>query len=173
MYLLELFSDKNDQVKLVTFLLSALLAVLVLLLNQYFSQRRVRQEYLLKKIEELAQFSIEYTDLCAVILDDIRDQAASKHIEHPEVSDEHRRKVLAVIRKMELIVGLYFKGSGFDPNDYYLWNMQILEALEKGNFSEEDEVHILFQDARQHIVDSDAKLAVLCSKLVTRYGHKT
>ncbi|WP_413764678.1 hypothetical protein, partial [Vibrio vulnificus] len=74
----------------------------VLLTNQYFSQRRARQEYLLKKIEELAQLSIEYTDLCTEILDDIQ----SQRVDFPTVSREHRRRLMANIRQMELIVGL-------------------------------------------------------------------
>lgn len=169
MYLIELFSAKEDQVKLITFVFSALLAVGVLLTNQYFSQRRARQEYLLKKIEELAQLSIEYTDLCTEILDDIQ----SQRVDYPTVSREHRRRLMANIRQMELIVGLYFRGSGFDPNDYYMWNMRVLDVLEKGNACEEGEVYCLFEDARQHVVDSDAKLAVICSGLVKRFGHKT
>ncbi|EPZ7321254.1 hypothetical protein ACXR5E_003928 [Vibrio mimicus] len=169
MYLIELFSDKADQVKLVTFVFSALLAVGVLLTNQYFSQRRARQEYLLKKIEELAQLSIKYTDLCTEILDDVH----SQRVESPSVSREHKRRLIANIRQMELIVGLYFRDSGFDPNDYYIWNMQVLSVLEKGKACEEGEVHCLFEDARQHVVNSDAKLAVICSNLVKRFGHKT
>ncbi|MBF4247963.1 hypothetical protein EA004_23735, partial [Vibrio anguillarum] len=135
MYLIELFSAKEDQVKLITFVFSALLAVGVLLTNQYFSQRRARQEYLLKKIEELAKLSIEYTDLCTEILDDIQSQRA----DYPTVSREHRRRLMANIRQMELIVGLYFQDSGFDPNDYYMWNMRVLDVLEKGKACEEGE----------------------------------
>ncbi|KOO09691.1 hypothetical protein [Vibrio hepatarius] len=169
MYLIELFSAKEDQVKLITFVFSALLAVGVLLTNQYFSQRRARQEYLLKKIEELAQLSIEYTDLCTEILDHIQSQRA----DYPTVSREHRRRLMANIRQMELIVGLYFQDSGFDPNDYHMWNMRVLDVLEKGMACDEGEVYCLFEDARQHVVDSDAKLAVICSGLVKRFGHKT
>ncbi|MEH0373920.1 hypothetical protein [Vibrio mimicus] len=169
MYLIERFSAKEDQVKLITFVFSALLAVGVLLTNQYFSQRRARQEYLLKKIEELAQLSIEYTDLCTEILDDIQSQRG----DYLTVSREHRRRLMANIRQMELIVGLYFQDSGFDPNDYYMWNMQVLDVLEKGKACEEGEVYCLFEDDRQHVVDSDAKLAVICSGLVKRFGHKT
>ncbi len=169
MYLMELFSAKEDQVKLITFVFSALLAVGVLLTNQYFSQRRARQEYLLKKIEELAQLSIEYTDLCTEILDDIQSQRA----DYSTVSREHRRRLMANIRQMELIVGLYFQDSGFDTNDYHMWNMRVLDVLEKGKACEEGEVYCLFEDARQHVVDSDAKLAVICSGLVKRFGHKT
>ncbi|EDP60808.1 hypothetical protein AND4_07809 [Vibrio sp. AND4] len=169
MYILELFSAKEDQVKLITFVFSALLAVGVLLTNQYFSKRRARQEYLLKKIEGLAQLSIEYTDICTEILDDIQ----SQRVDYPTVSREHRRRLIANIRQMQLIIGLYFQDSGFDPNDYYLWNMRVLDVLEKGKACEEGEVYLLFEDARQHVVDSDAKLAVICSGLVKRFGHKT
>ncbi len=173
MYLIELFSEKIYQVKLITILLSALIAVFVLLLNQFFVQRRNRQEYLLEKIEKLSQLSIEYTDLCSQILDNIRGQVASKHIDYPSVCDEDKRKVRANIRKMEMICGLYFKKAGFDPNDYSIWNMEVLDILEKGKAYTESEAYLYFEDAKQHVVNSDAKLAVLCSNLVRQYGYKT
>ncbi|MEL0631495.1 hypothetical protein V6237_01840 [Pseudoalteromonas carrageenovora] len=172
MYIIELFSDKADQVKLATFLLSALLAILVLLLNQYFAQRKARQEYLLEKIEEVARLSIEYTDLCSEILNDVKQQAASKHIEYPEISDRHQRAVTAIIRKLELIFGLYFKGAGFDPNDYQFCSLKVFYVLSKRGFFIEGQLDSLFKNAEQHISNSDAKLAVLCAKLVKRFGHK-
>lgn len=173
LYFIELFSEKSEQVKLITILLSALVAVFVLLLNQFFVQRRNRQEYLLEKIEKLSQLSIEYTDFCSQILDDVRGQAASKHIDYPSVCDEDKRKIRANIRKMEMICGLYFKKAGFDPNDYFIWNMEVLDVLEKGKAHTESEAYLYFEDAKQHIVNSDAKLAVLCSNLVRQYGYKT
>ncbi|WP_194598842.1 hypothetical protein, partial [Vibrio anguillarum] len=90
----------------------------------------------------MAKLSIEYTDLCTEILDDIQSQRA----DYPTVSREHRRRLMANIRQMELIVGLYFQDSGFDPNDYYMWNMRVLDVLEKGKACEEGEVYCLFED---------------------------
>lgn len=173
MYVIELFSDKADQVRLVTFLLSALLAVTVLLINQWFTSRKARREYLIGKIEELSKLSIEYTELCSEILDDIRKQDMDPSTDFPTVTVAHFNRVQSLIRQMELICGLYFPTSGFDSNNYRLWNMAILEHLEKGWYAEDGVTTCMWEDAKQHIIDSDAKLAVACSRLMKRYGYKT
>ena len=169
MYLIELFSEKGDQVRLVTFLLSALLAVVVLLINQYINTKRNKRDLLLTKIEDLYRTSINYTNTCTEILDDVQYQK----IDYPSVNKEHRREIQNILRKMEMLCGLYFPDSGFDTNDYRLWNMQILEYIEKGKQAEEGELHCMWEDARQHIVNADAKLAVICSNLMKLHGHKT
>ncbi|WP_040307513.1 hypothetical protein [Agarivorans albus] len=74
---------------------------------------------------------------------------------------------------MEMLCGLYFPDSGFDTNDYRLWNMEVLEYLEKGKHAEEGEIYCMWDDARQHVVNADAKLAVICSNLMKVYGYKT
>ena len=173
MYLIELFSEKSDQVRLVTFLLSALLAVFVILINQYFITRRNRRDMLLEKIEDLYKISIEYTDTCSEVLDDIENQVRDTMVKFPTVTREHKRKVQGLIQRMEMICGLHFPSSEFDPNDYRLWNMEVLEYLEKGKHTAEGEMHLKWEDAKQHIVDSDAKLAFICSKLVDEHGYKT
>jgi len=169
MYLIELFSEKSDQVRLVTFLLSALLAVFVLLINQYINTKRNKRDLLLSKVEDLYKSSIEYTNLCTEILDDVQHQ----NVDYPSVKKEHRREVQNILRKMEMLCGLYFPDSGFDTNDYRLCNMEVLEYLEKGKHSEEGEMHCMWEDARQHIVNSDAELAVICSNLMKLHGYKT
>ena len=168
-YLIELFSEKGDQVRLVTFLLSALLAVAVLLINQYINTKIKKRDLLLAKIEDLYKASIEYTNICTEILDDVQRQQA----EYPSVNKEHQREIQSILRKMEMLCGLYFPDSGFDTNDYRLWNMQVLEYLDKGKHTEEGELYCMWEDARQHIVNADAKLAVICSNLMKLHGYKT
>ena len=168
MYLIELFSEKSDQVRLMTFLLSALLAVSILLINQYINTKRNKRDLLLSKIEDLYKSSIEYTNICAEILDDVQNQET----DYPSVNKDHKREVQKILRKMEMLCGLYFPNSNFDTNDYSLWNMQVLEYLEKGKPTEEGQLHCMWEDARQHIVDADAKLAVICSNLMKLHGYK-
>jgi hypothetical protein len=169
MYIIELFSGKEDQVRLITFSLSALLAVAVLLINQVINTKRNRRDLLLGKIEDLYNFSIEYTDTCTEILDDIQLQKN----DFPSVNKEQRRKIKNILRKMEMICGLYFPDSCFETNDYRLWNMQVLKYLEKGKLAEEGELYCMWEDARQHIVNADAKLAAICSNLMKTHGYKT
>ncbi|MGI2131721.1 hypothetical protein ACRN93_10425 [Shewanella baltica] len=169
MYLIELFSEKSDQVRLVTFLLSALLAVFVVLINQYINTKRNKRDFLLSKIEDLYKASIEYTNLCTEILDDVQHQK----VDFPSVNKEHKKEIQNILRKMEMLCGLYFPESRFDTNDYRLWNMEVLEHLGEGKYAEESELHCMWEDARQHIVNSDAKLAVICSNLMKSHGYKT
>lgn len=169
MYIIELFSEKGDQVRLVTFLLSALLAVAVLLINQYINTKRNKRDLLLTKIEDLYKAAIEYTHTCTEIFDDVQHQKT----DYPSVNKEHRREIQNILRKMEMLCGLYFPDSGFDTNDYRLWNMQVLEYLEKGKHTEEGELYCMWEDARQHIVNADAKFGVIFSNLMKLHGYKT
>ncbi|GIU15562.1 hypothetical protein TUM4261_32690 [Shewanella sp. c952] len=168
MYIIELFSEKEDQVRLISFLLSALLAIAVLLINQYINTKRNKRDLLLTKIEELYKTSIAYTHTCTQILDDVQHQK----VDYPTVNKEHQREIQNILRKMEMLCGLYFPDSGYDTNDYRLWNMQVLEYLEKGKHTEESELYCMWEDARQHIVNADAKLAVICSNLMKSHGYK-
>ena len=63
-WILEVFSDKSDQARLVAIVISAVVAILVVLLNQWFLSRRSRRELLIEKIEELFSASNEYVSVC-------------------------------------------------------------------------------------------------------------
>lgn len=52
-WLMGVFEASSDQARLVTTILAAIIAVSVVLLNQWFNTKRARKETLIKKIEEI------------------------------------------------------------------------------------------------------------------------
>lgn len=52
-WLTDIFSSTSDQARLVTTIFAAIIAVSVVLLNQWYGSRRARKEKLINKIEEL------------------------------------------------------------------------------------------------------------------------
>jgi len=51
-YLANIFSEQSDQARLVTTLIAAVIAVAVVLLNQWFNSKRARKDKIIEKIEE-------------------------------------------------------------------------------------------------------------------------
>jgi len=52
-WLIDIFASTSDQARLATALIAAIIAVAVVLLNQWFNARRARKEKLISKIEEI------------------------------------------------------------------------------------------------------------------------
>ena len=166
-WLFTIFETNSDQARLITVVFSALIAMFILLLNQSFINRRNKRDLLVQKVEDLYVLSIEYSNTCQNILDDIKNNEAEVF----EIDPAKSNKVTELIRRMEMICGLHFNGAGFDSNDYRLWNMPIIEFETKENYRDETEHHMAYEDSQQHIVDADAKLAVICKKLMNKHGH--
>ncbi|OCH12321.1 hypothetical protein A6E05_19425 [Aliivibrio sp. 1S165] len=173
MYLLELFSAKEDQVQLVTFLLSAGLAIVVLLINQMFVNRRSKRDFLLSKIEELSDLSIEYASVCGELIDDLMYKFENKNINNYEISYKSLRKINTVIRRIELICELYFENTGFSTDNYHVSGFQIIEYLDKWKQigMDEGDVYALFESAYCLIDKREEWLAEISLNLAKRCGH--
>lgn len=167
----EIFSDKSDQARLVAILISAIVAILVVLLNQWFFSRRSKRELLIEKIEELFSASNEYVSACRELMDAL----AQQDIDHPERYYEYPsdsvNKLNDSITKMQMICGLYFRSEKFSPDDFYIWRMPILEIAHKGKSLPEGEGYMAYEDSKAHIRKSREQLDNLCKKLMRKHGH--
>ena len=169
-WIVEVFSDKSDQAHLITILISAMVAIFVVLLNQRFVSIRSKRELLIEKIEELFSASIEYISSCRELMDSIdqqdKDYAGSPY-EYPSNSVN---KLNDSITKMQMICGLYFRAENFYPDDFYIWRMPILEIVHKGGSSVDEKGWMACKDSKAHIIKSRKKLDDLCNKLMRKYG---
>lgn len=170
-WLLEIFESKSDQARLVAILFSAVVAIFVVLLNQWFVAKRARKELLISKIEELYVASSEYVSACRNILYALNeDEHRSEH----GYFNPPRRLVDEIgdsLSKIEMICGLYFPEIDFDPDKYRIWNMEIIKAAEKGTVPPEAEGHLMHEDAWLHVRASRATLDILCGDLMRQYGR--
>ena len=170
-WILEVFSDKSDQARLVAILISAVVAILVVLLNQWFLSRRSRRELLIEKIEELFSASNEYVSACRELMDSLIPQGSEqpdKYYEYPSISVN---KLNDSITKLQMICGLYFREEKFSPEEFYIWRMPILEIAHKGKSLSEGEAHLAYEESKTHITKSREQLDELCKRLMKKHGH--
>jgi hypothetical protein len=111
-WFLETFSTSSEQAKLFSILVSAVLAVCLLLLNQWFILRKSKKELLTKKIEELLTTIYAYERLSLDILSSLFNSESrvdqvtlDKMAESAEISD-----------KLEMLCVLYFPSVNFDAD---------------------------------------------------------
>jgi hypothetical protein len=170
-WLFEIFSEKSDQARLITILISAVVAVSVVLLNQWFLSRRSKRDLLIEKIEELFEASNEYVAACRELMDSLTEQSADLRQEYFNYPASAVNKLNDSITKMQMICGLYFRSEKFDHNKFYIWNMPVLEIAHKGKTLPEGEAHMAHEDSSAHIRKSREELDELCKKLMRKHGH--
>lgn len=111
-WFLEAFSTPKEQAKLFSIVVSVVLALSILLLNQWFISRRAEKELIITKIEELLTTIYAYERISLDILSRLfnipgEDQVMlDKMVESAEVAD-----------KLEMLCVLYFPEITFDSND--------------------------------------------------------
>lgn len=177
-WIVEIFSDKSDQARLITVVISALVAVLVVLLNQWFNTRRSRRDLLIEKIEELFETSNDYVAACRELLDFLKARKSTALQRHTGETNaylpkESVNKLNDSITKMEMICGLYFNSANFDPKCYYISNMPVLEIMVKNKMVPEGRALAAFDESMEHVAESRKKLDKLCRDLMDKHGHKT
>ncbi|MDC3214522.1 hypothetical protein NQU47_18320 [Pseudoalteromonas distincta] len=110
-WLCSIFAEKAQQAQLITILITAAMAIVVVLLNQYFLTKRARKEIYIKKIEEFHSLIIEY------------EVAGNRFIYAKSNNDyeglkQHGETVDNAIVKMSMIIELYFPSVSFKESDY-------------------------------------------------------
>lgn len=140
-WLFEVFSEKSDQARLISILISAVVAVCVVLLNQWFLSRRSKRDLLIEKIEELFEAANEYVSACRELMDSFSEESVNNKQEFFNYPASAVNKLNDSITKMQMICGLYFRSEKFDPNKFYIWNMPILEIVHKGKTLPEGEAY--------------------------------
>lgn len=170
-WLFEIFSEKSDQARLIAILISAVVAIGVVLLNQWFLSKRSKRDLLIEKIEELFEASSEYVAACRELMESLSKQSLDHNEEYFNYPVSAVNKLNDSITKMQMICGLYFRSEIFDPDKFYIWNMPILDIAHKGKTLPEGEAHMAHKDSWVHIHKARKELDELCKKLMRKYGH--
>jgi len=100
------FASYEEQAKLFTTLISVILAITVLLLNQWFSKQKSRQDLLINKLEKLATALYEFQHISSELIH-------SFFLEQ-KVDIEKQTKLITLANEIEMISKLYFKQFKFD-----------------------------------------------------------
>lgn len=170
-WLSDVFASNSDKARLIAIVISAIIAIAVLLLNQYFATRRARKELLIKKIEDVYQSSLAYENYARQLLKVIgkgqRDDYGNFYLD-PSLIDSMNEEV----EKMEMIVGLYFQKVKFDKNRYYAGpTLPVLEIAIKEKRISEDEAIGASEKTQDNINRNVNEIKVLCVSLMNKYRH--
>ena len=114
-FISEIFATNSDKARFISILISSIVAVGILLLNQWFTNKRERRNLYIEKIEEISKLVSEY-DRCARKFFFEYDDNAS------DVSKPHGNASIA-LQDMEMLLHLYF------PNDVFVVHEKQYEAL--------------------------------------------
>jgi hypothetical protein len=167
----EIFSANSDKARLVAIVISALIAIFVLLLNQHFANKRARKELLIKKIEEAYQGALAYERHARKLLSAIRkggrDDQANFLLDKSLVEAMNDE-----VDNIEMIIGLYFPDEKFEKERYYAGpTLPVLEIAVKQKRVTEDESIEAAMDTEDNIKSNSAEIKLLCTNLMHAHRH--
>lgn len=170
-WLSDVFASNSDKARLIAIVLSAIIAITVLLLNQHFATRRARKELLIKKIEETYQSSLAYENHARQLLKAInkgnRDEHGNFYLDQALIDSMNDE-----VEKMEMIVGLYFPKIKFEKNRYYAGpTLPVLEIAIKEKKISEDGAIDASEKTRENITRNVSEIKALCVSLMNKCRH--
>ncbi|MGY5749424.1 hypothetical protein ACXHQO_23565 [Vibrio antiquarius] len=138
-FLSSVFAEKAQQAQLVSIGVSAFVALIVVLLNQWFLSRRARKEVYIKKIEELYLAIDEYEDRAYEFL--------SMLYQHDRIFDEtiikkHFNQVSTSLLKVEMYMQLHFDSVDFEREKYDKLHREAFERLYKKGFNQNQKSYL-------------------------------
>jgi len=148
-WLFLIFADKAQQAQLIAILVSAVIAILVVLLNQCFLSKRAKREIYIKKIEEFYNVIMEYQQYSFNYVFECKNQLQTKSLSNNKVIDS--------IDKMEMLSNLYFSDI----------KMQIDELRDKHKSLE----ILPFEEAMGKVKSSVDNLKNISTELIAKYQH--
>tara|TARA_R110002033_G_scaffold170935_3_gene214839 strand:- start:8520 stop:9029 length:510 start_codon:yes stop_codon:yes gene_type:complete len=104
------FETAAQQATLFSILVSTILAIFLLLLNQWFNSRKDIKNLKVTKLEELASTIYTYERLCFDILSRLYNNSPSDQITLNKMADS-----VELSDKIEMLVRLYFPSITYDP----------------------------------------------------------
>jgi len=173
----EIFITPSDKARLITILLSSVVAIGIFILNQRFIDRRSRNQVTCEKIEELYLASIDYVnsvhkmlylhnkdravivDGCSAILD---------------IRDEHEAILLSMnnsIKKMEMLCGLYFPFADIPFHEYGIKALPYIERPFSHNNLEGERNIRNYNISLKHAGKAEDALGHLCNKLMRKQSE--
>ncbi len=171
--------SQTTVIAVIAILTSAITAITVVFLTQWFLSCRAERELIIKKVEELFLASAEYAKCCTNLLIWVQENEplwVQENEPHDSNADSDILHLLTLeltdsINKMDMICGLYFKGQSFSINEYLINNMPIIEMVKNKTNIPKDKWVNAFNDSKDHIGASRSKLHKLCKALMESYGY--
>ncbi|MBM4969055.1 hypothetical protein HYO26_22770 [Vibrio parahaemolyticus] len=179
-FLSSIFAEKAQQAQLISIGVSAFVALIVVLLNQWFLSRRARKEVYIKKIEELYLAIDEYEERAYEFL--------SLLYQHGKSFDEttirkYFNQVSTSLQKVEMYMQLHFDSVNFEREKYDKLHHEAYERLYKKGFNQNQKSYLanvsddyreaLEQQAQIYgeIRKNAQEIKALAKSLMRKYKH--
>lgn len=159
------FSSTEEQARLFTTLVSVLLAISILLLNQWFTKRKTRRDLLIEKLEKLASSLYSYQRISSSLCN-------SFFLQH-DVDPEKLAELSVVSGEIEMLQKLYFPNEKFDLTigaDIVTLGYDNLsnEKLKTGGIFPADHPYLEFSEAlHEFSLEVEKQLEALAKKYIT------
>ncbi|MDQ2194896.1 hypothetical protein [Vibrio sp. A14(2019)] len=164
-----IFAQPAQKAQLVAILMSAVVAVFVLLLNQWFTSRRVRKELYILKIEELYSVICEYEllsyDFVALLF-------SGKGVK--ESTKEIMNKTLASLQNIEMYTELHFPEISFDRKKYEGYVKELYQSSLDGRaffYVSESGAFVSHTEVMEKIQNDTDEIKRMTKNLMSRYKH--
>ncbi len=168
-WLQEAFSAPSDKARLVSILISVLLAISVLLLNQWFIDKRERKKIISEKIEEMYKASIAYVNAANELLRDCTN--SEKYIDNLyEIDRALLSNLNDSIKIIDMLCALYFEEIKFNKSEYTIENipMVIATSTSAKNLEERPSAQH-FEKSKEHISNAEKTLTEICESLMRKH----
>ncbi|WP_256383065.1 hypothetical protein [Photobacterium toruni] len=179
-FLSSIFAEKAQQAQLISIGVSAFVALIVVLLNQWFLSRRARKEVYIKKIEELYLAIDEYEERTYEFL--------SLLYQHNQNFDEttirkYFNQVSTSLQKVEMYMQLHFDSVNFEREKYDKLHHEAYVRLYKKGFNQNQKYYLanVSDDYREaleqqtqiytEIRKNAQEIKALAKSLMRKYKH--
>ncbi len=151
-------------------IVSTVVAIVVLILNQVYSNLRERKKITCEKIEAFYEASISYLDACDQLVTDIQ------LMKHRCENGYYRNDPLIyaqfenAITRMDMLHGLYFPKANFKRESYTIDKMPIIWSATTGELARKSvDSEKVYLESREHINVSSEHLRAVCHELMRKY----
>ncbi|HHC7319588.1 TPA: hypothetical protein ACN3X7_003386 [Vibrio cholerae] len=163
-----IFAQPAQKAQLVAILMSAIVAVFVLLLNQWFTTRRAQKELYISKIEELYSVICEYEllsyDFMSLLFNGKVGEESTKEI---------LNKTLASLQKIEMYTGLHFPEISFDREKYHGYVKELYQSFlkERSSYDSETGAFVDYTVVMGKMQKDTNEIKELAKNLMLRHKH--
>lgn len=163
----EVFNSTSGKAQFLSITISSCLAIMILILNQWFTNRRERKKVYVEKIEELYLTSLDYLNACDELITDIQRSKYQRDTGYHRYNESVYSKMEVSISKIEMLCGLYFQKIHFDSKKYSITKMPIFWAATSGQIARKEvNTDEVLKQSRSHIETSSKDFKLMCRKLM-------
>ena len=123
-----IFDDNSDKARLIAIVLSSVVALGLLLLNQFFQNRREKTKLFIEKVEELYKAVLNLEHLSLDFMNETHERPISYKTNGADLK-EIEVEVKEKVYQISMLIGLYFSDiPEFEDGD---WGSDLLKLREK------------------------------------------